>query len=792
MIRNIMKRIKIEGFVALLLFGMLMLPLASHALDAPHINTPGYNISCGNCHWTSGVATPPWNSVTYPDANDNTVNNRRCYLCHDGATAPIQKTHSSTTTSATYWATLGGWQTECISCHNPHEQRQTRMWTTQTHLASGSFTAPSVGSWVTSTNQTQITLPAGLAANYNGYYFMPDKKYPVFYKIKAPADTTGQSIIQVKGKVETSLVLGNGYAIVYAQNVKDLVTYVKPDGTSINKIVKLYRPTGANNGADGDATYDGICEVCHTATTYYKNDGSGGAHNTGANCAQCHDHIGGFKPACGGCHGNPPTVSNQSQPNGLVWITSTRSASAGAHNLHVNTDAIACSACHVNSVGSGPTHNNARTISMGFSFNGATGGTYNGQAAAIYNSSDGGLTTTSSGGAMQCSNIYCHGSTMAAGAWGTDAGTNRAPNWTTNAAAGACGTCHKATAANPPASGSHIKHASSAAGNYNVSCDLCHPSAASGTHVNANVEYSLSTSDPRTNGGLYNGSASGGTGLAPSTNFKNCTNLYCHSTGTATYYSASWGSAGSGACGTCHGANATATPSSVRHGQHVGNAQGYKFSCSKCHDSVVMATADSTGWATIKSTTLHVDGTKNVKFDIYNSIGNYAGSNCSAIYCHSAGTAVATGAAPVASADWNTTMNCAGCHGIGTSDGRPNYANYTPKANSHMAVESTTHANHPCQTCHFTTTSNGTSITSFSRHVNKSYDVAPWGSASFSYTFNATGGTCSAVSCHGGNPGVWGSSGSLGCGSCHAVNNTLLGQHSNHWATAGFGTLVPA
>ncbi|MBA4373803.1 MAG: hypothetical protein C0402_13200, partial [Thermodesulfovibrio sp.] len=149
----------------------------------------------------------------------------------------------------------------------------------------------------------------------------------------------------------------------------------------------------------------------------------------------------------------------------------------------------------------------------------------------------------------------------------------------------------------------------------------------------------------------------------------------------------------------------------------------------------------------------------------------------------------ATGTVAANTASWNTVMNCAGCHGNGTADGRPSYASGTPKANSHTA--SSTHNAQPCQVCHFTVTANGTTISTFSNHVNKVYNVAPWGSVSFAYTYSATGGSCSSISCHGGTGGVWGSSGSvsLGCNGCHDYDTTGGGTAwgKSGQAIEGFG-----
>ena len=39
----------------------------------------------------------------------------------------------------------------------------------------------------------------------------------------------------------------------------------------------------------------GLCEVCHTRTRYYPNDGSGAEHFT-FTCTACHEHTRGFRP----------------------------------------------------------------------------------------------------------------------------------------------------------------------------------------------------------------------------------------------------------------------------------------------------------------------------------------------------------------------------------------------------------------------------------------------------------------------------------------------------------------
>jgi hypothetical protein len=65
-----------------------------------------------------------------------------------------------------------------------------------------------------------------------------------------------------------------------------------------SRTVVFTSQTGTNSFADGDATNDGICEVCHTQTNYHRNDGTEPiqSHNNGDNCTLCHKHLDGYAP----------------------------------------------------------------------------------------------------------------------------------------------------------------------------------------------------------------------------------------------------------------------------------------------------------------------------------------------------------------------------------------------------------------------------------------------------------------------------------------------------------------
>jgi predicted CxxxxCH...CXXCH cytochrome family protein len=718
------------------------------ALDAPHTNIPGYDIQCGNCHWVHNSDSAPWESIpSSPDPEDDTINNRRCYACHDGSKTGIAaaKTHSHSTTSDKYWSAEGGWRTECVTCHDPHQQRQTRTWGAATYVTTG--LQPAVGGWNAIDNWTEITVPSQITENYYGHYFLPDRNYPFFYKIIS--DTKNKNTFKVKGDVLETYVKTGGYAIVYGKNVRESISFENPGGEIVGGVVKLYRPSGSNGPGDSGNASTSVCYVCHTKGEHWSRVGDT-AHNDQTECTSCHQHSIGFKPSCKACHGYPPVSDTAAPPDGLVWLSGaiTGSTTAGAHNMHVNAKAIVCDACHYNSAGSGGTHNTG-AITIGFYALGgnAQGGAYDGQKTANYDvTATTPATTVSKGGAKTCSSVYCHGATMI-----PNAGTDTTPVWD-DPATGACGTCHGATAANPPTKGSHGKHATQYLDGYNYPCGLCHkdPSEDGSLHVNNKSEVVFS-SDAKTNGGIYSGSQ---TMLDA---YGTCTNVYCHSTiqssppgGAPTYRTTpTWGVNNSLGCGGCH--DYYPQLASGSHQKHFEYPESQ--ACYPCHN---WTNSDDPCLACHDASTIeprrdkHANGSIEVSFAPKYS-GSYSGTpqpgdgygSCSNTYCHSNGTSVSAGTIPGNTPPtWGSgSLPCNSCHGY-----PPDYANGSPKANSHPAHAD---AGITCDKCHYATTTDGSTIADTSSHVNKAYDLQPGSGVSFTYTYSPSGGSCSSISCHG-------------------------------------------
>ncbi|MDY6987276.1 MAG: hypothetical protein SWQ30_04390 [Thermodesulfobacteriota bacterium] len=57
-----------------------------------------------------------------------------------------------------------------------------------------------------------------------------------------------------------------------------------------NSGIKDVTFTGPDSYVRGESPYNGVCEVCHTATDYHTNTGDGTTHFDGVNCIPCHPH----------------------------------------------------------------------------------------------------------------------------------------------------------------------------------------------------------------------------------------------------------------------------------------------------------------------------------------------------------------------------------------------------------------------------------------------------------------------------------------------------------------------
>ncbi len=624
----------------IILVGVLFLALIaisinrSYAMDAPHADAN--SVGCESCHYIFGnepSLLPPWTAHNAQDIDD-TQYNALCWGCHNDVQAPFVRTHSSLQIDNDY----GDWTVECKSCHDVHAQRQLKTYKAAGYLHQG--TSASVDS------TTLVETGAGWTVDeYKGLVLTPNVVYNSHYNYMITGNTS--DTITVNGPINlTKASAGNTFSIAYGKNIDN--TVFTPNSGA--KTVKFFNNTGTNSFADGDGTYDGICEVCHTQTTNHRNDVTGDhAHNAGTNCVICHLHTSGFKPdACDVCHGFPPVANSASGgPDGLANNPGvTGSATAGAHALHVTTKGFACSNCHYDSVGAGATHNTGLTITLGFNtFSGSQqGGSYDGQSASSYNTTTTSpVTSVTNTDTKTCSSIYCHSSGQSTTDKDDSTPTYASPVWDDPSSA-VCGTCHKVTEASGLDSGSHAIHL----GTLGVSgCGDCHTDAAndassynSANHVNTLIDVANS----------YTGDGAAGN------DYGTCSTSACHDDGTgSSVVTPVWGTI-SGACAVCH----DPTPATGSHSKHLASSG---VACNDCHDGAVESNTFPAQ---------HLDG----NVDVYDTASGDLGypenktkgsaySNCTTASCHDDGTGTT-----VASPTWGASpAACTACHDAAPSTG---------------------------------------------------------------------------------------------------------------------------
>jgi predicted CxxxxCH...CXXCH cytochrome family protein len=327
-------------------------------------------------------------------------------------------------------------------------------------------------------------------------------------------------------------------------------------------VITTITPTGTPWYLHCKASPSGFdaCNRCHGANL----DGVGGA--TGATgCTFCHQSgLPTTLKNCASCHG--------ATPNGTIYPNI-----AFAHPRHASLNvADKCGECH-NGLGS---------VTLDHFLRARNHTTSRQPGAIVFGAfaQTGGVIPAFSETTLQCTNTYCHGTTLVGGA-------NKSPVWsqTTYLTAAGCGTCHGF----PPAITAHTGFTSSTA------CKTCHTHVnATNTgfddptkHVNGEIDVSGSAAHTIPYPGSVHLSAAGS---AP---FSGCVTSGCHTNGSVTgVYPVAAGTppdcrgchtkaSPGNSCGSCHGSastggrpNGSAFPDVAgRHSTHSGE------SCSFCH-----------------------------------------------------------------------------------------------------------------------------------------------------------------------------------------------------------------
>jgi hypothetical protein len=115
-------------------------------------------------------------------------------------------------------------------------------------------------------------------------------------------DLEGYVYYEVIGTTASSVTIGENYRMfpggnnpINAQLIYGMLIWDEVNGIP----VKAAGPTFMANDESGDGTDEtpnGICQVCHTQTTHWRNDGLYANHFSGWKCTICHPHEEGFRP----------------------------------------------------------------------------------------------------------------------------------------------------------------------------------------------------------------------------------------------------------------------------------------------------------------------------------------------------------------------------------------------------------------------------------------------------------------------------------------------------------------
>jgi len=282
-------------------------------IDAPHNATN--NIMCSDCHTYSMW----WNSspTGAGDAGYGAITDNVCFSCHDDVKAPAKQPHSWLSMDDMHNPQTGEWFTNCIDCHDPHYQAQVDWIATDEpslFLVTGEIVAGSLlydatnhettiayqgaaakAEWAdaslwsakTVTDRGLILLTDQVTADSSFEVNMADATTPIIL-----GDSVGAGSITVQGEIPAGYD-GSTFALIYGQLVRNSIH--TPAG--VDRDVKFFNgqdPAGGFTSAG--LTPTGVCQVCHTKTSYWLANGLASDHNAGTDCASCHAQDLGFKP----------------------------------------------------------------------------------------------------------------------------------------------------------------------------------------------------------------------------------------------------------------------------------------------------------------------------------------------------------------------------------------------------------------------------------------------------------------------------------------------------------------
>ncbi len=464
---------------------------------------------------------------------------------------------------------------------------------------------------------------------------------------------------------------------------------------------------------------------------------------------------GGTSLGCTGCHGG-------------MKSSGVNAIATGAHARHINTYSYGCIECHKGAGADGTIMNHV-----------------GGNIDVVFDRFSGSYTQMPSNpagnGYGDCSANYCHSDGK---------GNKKTVAW--GAGVQSCTACHLTTGVTTGKHAAHVNNAAYLGENYG--CVICHANTVtSNTALTANVTKHVNKF------GDYSGQRAGR--YTPATGA--CTASYCHSDGkgNAPAVAFNWKDASViNDCKGCHGVAVGGTfvsavgepnyPNSYptmtnanSHDKHMGGVGMY--TCVYCHDDTVVSTG-------LKSGTLHLNGTKNVKAGNGKVFNWTSGTKtCDNISCHGGPSAI----------QWGATLptDCTGCHGNNEStvpfrpisSGR-HLAHVTSSGQLGKALR--------CAACHaLTVNPDDRSIADTSVHGNgfKNYTGKLAGGR---VSYNLSTGVCSTAYCHSDGKGLmlvinttngWKAAKTVqfGCTTCHGNAVTTGGGFVSQFGEPNYANL---
>ncbi len=546
--------------------------------------------------------------------------------------------------------------------------------------------------------------------------------------------------------------------------IRELITPPSYSQDEAARTVVYRSNTGGVVGGPYNAANNGVCQVCHTQTAFYTNDGLNKTHETGGNCIGCHDHKKGMKGVCFTCHGlesRTAGVLNTDEhltaaPPALASPVPTGQVTTGdGHMIHLDrtnfrTNPLLCDDCHATY-----THRDgAADVDWGTlaRSNGTAPTPITGAVASH------GWPTTPT-----CTN-WCHGQGLGAG------GGAASFDWRSETAIG-CSSCHGAP---PP-----VSSAVAADHPQNTACANCHGAgystgglsvAAKGTHLNGTVQ-------------------------KPNKGCSSCHGDLTVADGTIVPPGDTRSAPGYGGTGVDTTGNALVTVKGVgAHRAHFEptSATGATaaIACAQCHVLPIAGNTDHAdagldfNWGSIAK-----DGTR--------LSPSYSASTfkCTSVYCHSNARPLGGTDSLPDSPAWTNGANlgCTSCHQTAIFTG----TGLSPKHQKHVSTYG-----YACVRCHVNTVTSGMAIVSGGgQHVDGTRDVNfdATGPNNSLGGYDAAAHKCSNTYCH--SPGIdrdgnyssgfsaaaWDTS--APCASCHGYGTTMVntahGAHTNQASVYG-------